>query len=309
MDHDDVQDAQIEMMREILARGDTFTFRAFGSSMFPMIPPGTEVTVRPLRTVPPPLGTVLVAERDGTLVCHRLVRLGREDRRWIYHLRGDNHLTEDPPFDQERILGEVESIRFGKLGLSADFMPLKLTGGLWAMFPKPARLGVRLLRNALAPLKRTLETAHGRLRRHALAPARIREVEPDRLGSFQARAVHLGLAWNRERTSRLRDDIAQGRALLLEAERDDRLEGSLLVVTGEIASQGWLEFLRLAYPRRGTDLDTDLVEHAIDRLPALGFRTLLAENDRPLPARRLRRLGFRQRERLRPGVWTWSRRL
>ncbi|MBW2263594.1 MAG: hypothetical protein JRG91_16655, partial [Deltaproteobacteria bacterium] len=52
MDHQDLQDAQIDLMREILERGGTFTFRAFGHSMFPMILPGTEVTVRPLRAVP-----------------------------------------------------------------------------------------------------------------------------------------------------------------------------------------------------------------------------------------------------------------
>ncbi len=306
-------DAQIDLMREILGRGDTFSFRAFGHSMFPLIPPGTEVTVRPLRTVPPPVGTVLIAERDGTLVCHRLVRLGRREEgtetRRVYHLRGDNNAMDDPPFEEADVIGELDSIRYGIIGLSSDFVPFKLGGSAWAMFPRPARLGVSVLRRLFSPARRVAETLHGRAVSLSTRSPGIRQVTPGDLGSFQSRAVHLGLAFNRDRTSRLRDDMTQGRALLVEAVRGTDLVGALLVVTGEISGAGWIEFLRLAYPRRGTGLDYDLVEEAIRMLPSLGFRTLNAESDRPLSERRLRRLGFKPREHLHAGSRSWRRRL
>jgi hypothetical protein len=313
MDHSDIQDAQIDLMRDIIGRGDTFTFRAFGHSMFPMIPPGTEITVRPLRSLPPPVGTVVVAERDGTLVCHRLVKLTRtstdEGIRWRFHLRGDNLAVEDPPFDEAMIVGEIDSLRFGKMSFSADLLPYKLTGSAWASFPRPARLGLSVLRALSLPGRRAVETIHGRLQRISGGRVEIRVVEPPSLASFQGRAVHLGLAWNRDRTARLREDLEAGRALLLEANLDDRLIGSLLAVTGEITGASWLEYLRLAYPRRGTGLDYRLVERAIRDLPALGFRTLHAQSGRPLSERRLKKLGFRRRERLGDSSWTWVRRL
>ncbi len=310
MEHQDLQDAQIDLMREILERGGTFTFRAFGHSMFPMILPGTEVTVRPLRSVPPPLGTVLVAERDGSLVCHRLVRVRREDSgRWVYHLRGDNHEADDPPFDESKVLGEIESLRFGKFGISADFVPYRVTGNMWALFPRPARLAMGLVRRLAAPGRRGVETVHGMVQRAARARPDVTAITAGELGPFQGRAVHLGVAWNRDRTDILRDDIEAGRALLLEALREGRTVGALLAVTGEISGAAWLEFLRLAYPRRGTGLDYLLVEEATERLRDLGFNTFHARSGSPLSERRLGRLGFRPRENLGLRGWSWVKRL
>lgn len=313
MDHQQLQDAQIDLMREILERGGTFAFRAFGHSMFPMILPGTEVTVRPLRTVPPPLGTVLVAERDGSLVCHRLVRVRGEKRdgehRWVYHLRGDNHEVDDPPLDESKILGEIESLRFGKFGISADFVPYRFTGNMWALFPRPARLAMGLVRRMGAPGRRGVETVHGMLQRAVRGRPLVSGISAAELGSFQGRAVHLGVAWNRDRTGSLRDDISAGRALLLEAVRDGETVGALLAVTGEISGAAWLEFLRLAYPRRGTGLDYLLVEEASSRLCALGFHTFHARSDSPMSERRLGRLGFRPRENLGLRGWSWVKRL
>jgi len=313
MDRHDLQDAQIELMREILSKGGHFTFRAFGHSMFPMILPGTEVTVRPLRTTPPPVGTVLVAEREGTLVCHRLVKVRREGRgseaRWIYHMRGDNHSTEDPPFDEAKVLGEVESLRFGTIGISADFAPYRLTGNMWALFPRPARLAVGILRWMLDPGRRLLETAHGSAARIFLPDPRIRVVDEEGLGEFQSRALHLGIAWSRERSVTLAEDLCEGRAVLLEADRDGATAGALLAVTGEIAGSAWLEFLRLAHPRRGTGLDYLLVEEAVRHLRDRGFRILRVRSGAPLSDRRLRRLGFRPDEGLGARGWAWSKRI
>ncbi|MBW2263884.1 MAG: hypothetical protein JRG91_18140 [Deltaproteobacteria bacterium] len=278
-----------------------------------MILPGTEVTVRPLRAVPPPLGTVLVAERDGSLVCHRLVKVRGEDRegehRWVYHLRGDNHEADDPPLDETKVLGEIESLRFGKFGISADFVPYRVTGNMWAMFPRPARLAMGLVRRLAAPGRRGVETVHGMLQRAVRARPEVNVITAEELGPFQGRAVHLGVAWNRDRTGALRDDIAAGRALLLEAMRAGETEGALLAVTGEIAGAAWLEFLRLAYPRRGTGLDYVLVEESSSRLRDLGFHTFHARSDSPLSERRLGRLGFRPRENLGLRGWSWVKRL
>lgn len=313
MEQQDLQDAQIDLMREILERGGTFAFRAFGHSMFPMILPGTEVTVRPLRNVPPPIGTVLVAERDGTLVCHRLVRVRREGQgeagRWVYHLRGDNLSVDDPPFHESQVLGEVESLRFGKFGISADFVPYRLTGNAWALFPRPARIAMGVVRRVLEPGRRVMETAHGMVQRAVMPQPRVHAIGPAELGSFQGRAVHLGIAWNRDRTGVLRGDMDDGRALLLEALREGQTVGALLAVTGEIAGAAWLEFLRLAYPRRGTGVDYVLVEEAMRRLHELGFHSFHTRSGNPLSERRLRNLGFRPRENLGLRGWSWAKRL
>jgi hypothetical protein len=91
--------------------------------------------------------------------------------------------------------------------------------------------------------------------------------------------------------------------------RADSTAGALLATTGEISGAAWLEFLRLAYPRRGTGLDYVLVEQAARKLRSLGFHTLHARSGSPLSRRRLKRLGFRPREYLGPRGWSWVKRL
>jgi hypothetical protein len=151
----------LPLIRDAVALGSAFTFRALGSSMFPIIPGGTEVTVEKFDVMPPPVGTICVAIRKDKIYCHRLVEVraaagGRLD----YILKGDNHRLPDEPFAGKDLVGKVTRLRLGPIDVSSDFLPLRLAGRLWTAFPGPAilaaSLGWKIARPARAAAKMLL---------------------------------------------------------------------------------------------------------------------------------------------------------
>ncbi len=101
--------ALIALMRDILAKGATFRFRATGWSMIPFIKDGDVITVAPLQDQVLSLGSIVayVQPSSGHLIVHRLI--GRQGTSSI--IQGDNTLTrQDDLVPQENILGYVTLI-------------------------------------------------------------------------------------------------------------------------------------------------------------------------------------------------------
>lgn len=151
---DEIRDEYLELIRDAVSRGTPFTFKAHGSSMFPLIPGGTEVTVERFGNFPPAVGTICVGIKNGRLFCHRLVEVktGGGGRR-CYILRGDNHRAHDEPFNKEELVGEVTALRCGPVSLSSSFPPFKLAGKLWMHFPGPAIFTTRLVWKITRPAR------------------------------------------------------------------------------------------------------------------------------------------------------------
>jgi len=141
----EIRDEYLALIRDAVSRGTPFTFKAHGSSMFPLVPGGTEVTVERIDAMPPPAGSILVALRGGRLFCHRLVEARRgPGGRLRFVLKGDNHRRCDEPFDEEDIVGEVSRVRIGPLSLSSRQLLYRAAGMLWMRFPGPAITGTRV---------------------------------------------------------------------------------------------------------------------------------------------------------------------
>ncbi len=100
-------DALSELMREVLAKGKPFRFKARGLSMSPFIKDGDVLTVTPLATAPR-TGDVaaFLHPATGRLVVHRLVR----KRAGRYQFKGDNADEVECGLPIQRILGLVTSI-------------------------------------------------------------------------------------------------------------------------------------------------------------------------------------------------------
>ena len=101
--------ALLDLMRDVLARGVPFRFRARGWSMAPFIKDGDVITVSPFQGRRPGLGEVVAFVRPGEnkLVVHRIVR---QDETNLY-IQGDNspdHVDEVIP--GENLLGRVRRI-------------------------------------------------------------------------------------------------------------------------------------------------------------------------------------------------------
>jgi phage repressor protein C with HTH and peptisase S24 domain len=108
-----------ELMREVLARGRLFRFRAKGSSMSPFIKDGDVVTVRPLGGSPPRTGDIVafLHPATGRAAVHRVVR----KTSGLFSLKGDNVLDGDGTLSLGQILGTVcrveragENVRLGR---------------------------------------------------------------------------------------------------------------------------------------------------------------------------------------------------
>ncbi len=82
-----------------------------GKSMWPLLPSGVEVEVRPL-AAPPALGAIVVFAAADRIVIHRLMRVLRESDRVRYVTKGDASLEEDPPIEATSVLGEVAVVRY-----------------------------------------------------------------------------------------------------------------------------------------------------------------------------------------------------
>jgi hypothetical protein len=112
-----------ELMRDALARGATFRFRARGWSMAPFIRDGDTLTVSPPAPREPSVGQVVAFVRPGTgqLLVHRVIAAAPRG----YDIQGDNAPgTLDVSVPLEEILGWVTRVtrdgRDVRLGLGPE---------------------------------------------------------------------------------------------------------------------------------------------------------------------------------------------
>jgi hypothetical protein len=81
----------------------TVRLRVTGESMLPTLWPGDEIEIASCALEDVALGEIVLAERDGRLFVHRLVRLGVDS----FDLRGDSVPKNDPLFKGEALLGRL----------------------------------------------------------------------------------------------------------------------------------------------------------------------------------------------------------
>ena len=98
------------LFAEVLERFGALTFRAAGHSMLPSISSGqlvavTDVTIDDVRP-----GDVILYQRDGRLVAHRLVRIARDAGDWLLVARGDAHWACDSPITSAQLVGRLAGI-------------------------------------------------------------------------------------------------------------------------------------------------------------------------------------------------------
>lgn len=79
--------------------------RAYGRSMWPFVPPGTELEVEPLGGRLPEVGEIAVGVRAGRVVAHRVVRVEGSGTGARIVTRGDAHDREDAPWSPSELVG------------------------------------------------------------------------------------------------------------------------------------------------------------------------------------------------------------
>lgn len=104
------------------ASGPLLRLRVRGRSMAPLLRPGDTVWMEPAAPSSLKRGDLVVVQRAGEWVTHRLV--ARSGNRW--HTKGDNLRYPDPPVTGQAILGRVVAIE-------RNGLRIELQGHRWRM--------------------------------------------------------------------------------------------------------------------------------------------------------------------------------
>lgn len=99
----------LPMIQEVLKRGSSFTFKAQGHSMYPVIKDGDHVTLSPIKEDDYQMGSIVCFQNPVTrsLSIHRIV--GIADNRFL--IQGDNLVEPDGFFNAEELFGVVTAIK------------------------------------------------------------------------------------------------------------------------------------------------------------------------------------------------------
>lgn len=79
--------------------------------MSPVLQPGDLVEIKSISPEKLSPGQILVVNRDGALICHRLARIFEDEagQRWVA-TRAEKSTAEDPPVAVEQVVGEVTRV-------------------------------------------------------------------------------------------------------------------------------------------------------------------------------------------------------
>jgi hypothetical protein len=110
---DALNDAKQQLFLEVLRAYGGAKFAANGASMLPAQWPGDVLEVRRQGVAETLPGQVVLYEREGCFVAHRVVDKIRQKGRTLLVTRGDRLTQPDPPVSQDELLGRITAIQRG----------------------------------------------------------------------------------------------------------------------------------------------------------------------------------------------------
>jgi signal peptidase I len=110
--------ARAALVREGLRRQGRVRLRLHGDSMWPTVPAGSLVVVEPIAPGGIRLGDVVVWQRGGDLIGHRVVQKVRDGATLWLVTKGDNTSDADQRLDPATVLGRVVAA-YGPEGIAA----------------------------------------------------------------------------------------------------------------------------------------------------------------------------------------------
>ena len=107
-----IKDADFaELSRGILKRGDSLRFKAYGSSMLPLIRDGDLLTIEPVKPWDVKRGDVILYQTEGEkCVVHRVVKIDLRNEQHILVTKGDASPGSVEELEENRVLGRVVHI-------------------------------------------------------------------------------------------------------------------------------------------------------------------------------------------------------
>ena len=120
----------IQLGKVLLREGYAVKLTVGGTSMFPSVRSRQVVKVIPADPRNLFAGDIVVFERGGQLIAHRLISLNKMQHTFI--TKGDFTIRRDPVLCEEDILGKIDAIYRGNKLISLDRPIHKIKGRLMA---------------------------------------------------------------------------------------------------------------------------------------------------------------------------------
>jgi hypothetical protein len=149
--------ALLELLEVVLRAGNSFGFRASGSSMRPCILDGDQIVIAPMPTeVLPRLGQVVAFVHPGSrkLAVHRVV--GRRQDRFL--LKGDSCCLSDGFIPAGSVLGYVAKVRRNGQDVRVGLGPERFLIAHWSRSCLLLRKLLDLVRRAVRTIVRRFRT-------------------------------------------------------------------------------------------------------------------------------------------------------
>jgi signal peptidase I len=109
------QYVQLDLAAEVLRRFGEVQIVEMGRSMIPSIYPGDLLTIRSGEKSAVRCGDIVLHLRAGRFCVHRVTRTWQESGTLMFATWGDAAVQQDPPFDENQLLGRVTAVvRRGK---------------------------------------------------------------------------------------------------------------------------------------------------------------------------------------------------
>lgn len=129
-----------DMIMELMAKIGRVEIIVGGFSMFPLILPNSTVVVRPVCPSWIGIGDIIVIERNGRILCHKVKCVRKDDLGLLFLTKGTLCSRPDPPSREKDIIGRVESISFGKVCAKVDSSFYKILSCLIDFFSPLLRI-------------------------------------------------------------------------------------------------------------------------------------------------------------------------
>jgi predicted N-acetyltransferase YhbS len=292
---------------EILRQGDSFQFRAHGSSMAPFIRDGDLLTIAPVDAAGLEIGDVVLhCTRRDQIVAHRVVGRTAAGGELLLETRGDARLTSDIPVPAGGVLGRAIRVQRGGRAWRLDRGPRRLAARVWIRLHPLRCAAARLVRGVKGLALRSLQALQSlppyrRLARQRVGararygPLRARDAEDP--ARFFGRQSLPGIHWTAAALARR---IAAGEldGLALAATVGDRAAGCVVIrrfPDDEPRYPGWWllgPVVRARYRRSG--IGEELLRLALEKAAAEGatWVYLLASGDDAATRALARKTGF-----------------
>ena len=123
-----------DLWEEVLDKGYSFRFKAFGVSMLPLIRAGDILTIKPVEYVDLSIGDIILYENNSKPFVHRIIKIRRLENSFIFITKGDFLRRTDQSIKSPQILGKLAYLERNGNRIHFNTLFMRIVGYIIALF-------------------------------------------------------------------------------------------------------------------------------------------------------------------------------